>query len=177
MTLRRTNAVSLLLACLGALGCDDAAAPAQVTYAYTISFSDGDSRNYAGTDGGFTSYNATEPPNELWVAEYFLGDSIEVFEFLPTDAHCPEPRKLTLSGAALGGTELASVAVRHTKLQYAIPVADSSSFTVDSMTEGRVWGHFVIELVPESAGEVGASIVGSVSLPEVDGVGFTPHCG
>ena len=176
MSHTRAIRVLLFLPCLLGLGCDETTAPQQLTYAYTIFFSDSGPQAYTGAGGGFTSYNSTQPPSELWVAEYFLGDSIDVFEFLPSGSQCPKPRTLTLGSAALGGTALASVAVRHKRLSAASPNPDSSTFIVDTMAGGQVWGHFVIELIPTTPGAVSATLVGWVSLPEVDRYGITPHC-
>jgi hypothetical protein len=176
-TTSRPVASSLLvLSCLASVACSESTAPAELTYAYTIFFSDSGPRNYAGSGGGFTSYNAAQS-GDLWVAEYFLGDSIDVFEFLPTGVHCPTARSLTLGTAALGGTALASVAVRHGRLGATYPLADSSALVVDTMVEGRAWGHFSIQLAPASPGAVTATIVGWVALPEIDRYGIARHCG
>jgi len=177
MSCRYSIRVLVLVSSLVALGCEETTAPPPITYAYTIFFSDSGPKNYSGAGGGFTSYNATQPPSELWVAEYFLGDSIDVFEFLPSDAECPKPRTLTLGGGALGGTSLASVAVRHKRLGSAAPNPDSSTFIVDTAVDGRVWGHFAVELVPTSPDAVTAKLIGWVNLPEIDRYGIPPHCG
>jgi len=145
---------------------------------YTIVFSDTGSQTYTGSFGGFAAFS-TQPgaASAPWIAVYIISDSLRLTQILPFGTQCPaagsEP--ITTDSLAVDSVR-AIVSLRRTRGLVAVPT--SSSFTIDSVTRGGVWGRFGLSLypvVPEFAGP-SATITGQFRLAEIDYLHHAPHC-
>lgn len=108
---------------------------------------------------------------------YFIGDSIQVTQVPPGNSQCPSSLTVPLGTGSLTA-DSATVIVRHKRISDTKPDPPISSFTIDSITRGQVWGHLsmtLYQVVPEFGGP-SATLTGSFRLSEIEYLGVLPHC-
>lgn len=164
-----------LLLCLASACGETPTEPTSAHATYTVRFADGHVAQYRQTVADFISYNA-DPMGALWVAEYRVGDSVTVFEFLPAPAQCPVPRVLRAGSTAVERSAFASVGLYHHDLIAVSGIDTTSRVVLDSAHAGRVWGRITLLLHGFDRTRFPATLTGAFELHEVERVGVRRHC-
>jgi hypothetical protein len=163
----RVIAATALVAVLG-LACRDAGAPARgnrVAVTFTVALASGATCVYASEGGSARWYNAAAEGPPAMVAQYLLGDSLELLQHLPgrTD---PPVGTFAASSVAQGDRLDIGAGLRLFDLQSGFIDARTSTVSLDTVTPERVAGRLHLDYASVGAGHPPfARVTGTFSLP------------
>lgn len=156
----RPLAVAAIVGAVGSCrGTTDPAPDATPNFTYAITLPTGVTCDYSGVGGRIFVRDVSG--EGLFLAGYSVGDSVELFQFLPGGAE-PVVGVFRAAGAA-GGSRLFGATVIHRDVVNSVADGAVSTVTIESVSSARVTGRFSLELFKSLDPIVKRTPVGRVS--------------